>query len=176
LLTDAFTLLAHTRDDSAELRGRLVYELALASGAVGMVGGQVLDIAQDRPAELAYLKTLHAKKTGALIRAACRLGVLAVGGNAAQLEAASEFGACVGLAFQVADDILDVTQSAEVLGKPTGADAASGRHTFPVVVGLEASRNMARDMVAKAKEAIRCLEPEAGVLSALADFSIQRLK
>ncbi len=176
LLTEAFSLLAGEEGPGEPARALLCRELALGSGAGGMVGGQVLDIADDRPAEQAYLVRLHGLKTGALIRAACRMGVIAAGGSASMLEQASTYGEAVGLAFQIADDLLDVTSSAEALGKPTGADAAAGRHTFPTVVGLEASRVMAKGCVAKAIESLSELEPVPGPLAALAHYSIERVQ
>ncbi|MFZ5445648.1 MAG: polyprenyl synthetase family protein [Myxococcota bacterium] len=174
LLTDAFSLLATGPAAEWAVRGRLASELALAAGAGGMVGGQVLDIAEDRPAELAYLQRLHRMKTGALIKAACRMGAIAGGGDEQAIAAADVYGDAVGLAFQIADDVLDVTASAEAMGKPTGADAAAGRHTFPAVVGLERSRQMAAEFVARATAAVRPLEGEDGPLAALARFSIER--
>ncbi|MCI0571971.1 MAG: polyprenyl synthetase family protein [Myxococcaceae bacterium] len=171
LLTEAFGWVA---GDGEAPRGRLCSELARAAGAVGMVGGQVLDIAEDRPATLDYLLRLHRLKTGALIRAACRMGVLAAGGNPAALAAAEAYGDGVGLAFQIADDILDVTSDATTLGKPTQADAAAGRHTFPAVVGLAESRRMADSFVRQALDAVRVLEPDPGPLAALARYSVER--
>jgi geranylgeranyl diphosphate synthase type II len=174
LLTDAFSLLASGPASQQAVRGRLVAELALAAGAGGMVGGQVLDIAEDRPAQLDYLVRLHRMKTGALIKAACRMGVIAAGGDDAAVGAAEVYGDAIGLAFQIADDLLDVTASAEAMGKPTGADAAAGRHTFPAVVGLEASRAMALEHVRRAVDAVQRLEPEAGPLAALARYTVER--
>jgi geranylgeranyl diphosphate synthase type II len=174
LLTDAFALLASGPAAEQALRGRLVAELALAAGAGGMVGGQALDIADDRPAQLDYLVRLHRMKTGALIKAACRMGVIAGLGDEAALNAAEIYGDAIGLAFQIADDVLDVTASAEVLGKPAGADAAAGRYTFPAVVGLEASREMAEEHVARAIDAVTLLEPEPGPLAALARYALHR--
>jgi geranylgeranyl diphosphate synthase type II len=170
LLTDAFAQLA---GDSL-VRGRLCAELGLAAGGAGMVGGQVLDIAEDRPAEEAYLLKLHRMKTGALIKAACRMGVLAGGGSADDLSAAETYGDAVGLAFQIADDILDVTSSAATMGKPTGADAAAGRHTFPAVVGLDRSRALAAEQVQRAQAALAKLEPVPGPLAAVARYTVER--
>ncbi|MGA9522638.1 MAG: polyprenyl synthetase family protein [Myxococcaceae bacterium] len=171
LLTEAFALAAGGPE---AVRGRIAAELAVGAGAIGMVGGQVLDIAENRPAELDYLNRLHRMKTGALIRAACRMGVLAGGGGEAQLEIAHVYGDAVGLAFQIADDVLDVTATAEAMGKPTGADAAAGRFTFPAVVGLERARELANAHVARAIEAVRVLEPEPGPLQALARYTVER--
>ena len=139
-----------------------------------MVGGQVLDIAEDRPAELEYLLKLHRGKTGALITAACRMGAIAGGGDAQAIEAATVFGDSLGLAFQIADDLLDVTASAEAMGKPTGADAAAGRHTFPAVVGFEASKTMAWEYVRRAQQAVRSFDGADGPLAALAAYTVER--
>lgn len=171
LLTEAFTLVASGPEP---VRAALCRELAVAAGAAGMVGGQVLDIAEDRPAALDYLVRLHRLKTGALIRAACRMGVLAGGGDADALVRADTYGDAVGLAFQIADDVLDVTATPEQLGKPAGADAAAGRFTFPAVVGLEASKRMAEEKVAQAMAAVRPLEGADGPLAALARYSVER--
>ena len=171
LLTDA---LATYATGPEPVRARLVSELALAAGGGGMVGGQVLDIATDRPAELDYLVRLHRLKTGALLKAACRMGVIAAGGTSAQLEAAEVYGEAIGLAFQIADDVLDVTSTPEKMGKPTSADADAGRHTFPAVVGLEKSRQLARAHAEAAVVAVQLLEPIAGPLAALARYTVER--
>ncbi len=176
LLTEAFALLGGGNEAELATRARMVGELALAAGAGGMVGGQVLDIAPDRQASQEYLRQLHRLKTGALIKAACRLGVLAVGGSRAALDAAGSYGEDLGLAFQIADDVLDVTSTPEALGKPVKADAAAGRFTFPAVIGLEASRQLARELVQRAKDRVRTVEPEPGPLAALADFSVERVR
>jgi len=171
LLTEAFAWLGR---EGTAVRGRMCGELAQAAGAAGMVGGQVYDISESREGTLAYLERLHRMKTGALIRASCRLGVLAAGGGAAALEAATRYGEAVGLAFQMADDVLDVTADAATLGKPTGADAAAGRDTFPAVVGLEETRRMAAEQVAIATRAIHALEPTEGPLAAIARWAVER--
>jgi geranylgeranyl diphosphate synthase type II len=172
LLTEAFALLASGPEPA---RGHLVQLLAQAAGAAGMVGGQVLDIAADRPATEAYLSRLHGMKTGALLRASCALGVVAAGGSAAHLRAATRYGEAVGLAFQIADDVLDVTASAHTMGKPTRADAEAGRHTYPAVLGLETSRQKGQALVEEAVLALRPeLEATPGPLEALARYSMER--
>ncbi len=173
LLTEAFGLLASGPEP---LRLTLVRELAAAAGAAGMVGGQMLDIAEDRPAEEGYLLRLHRLKTGALIRAACRMGALCAGANQAQLEAAATYGDSIGLAFQVADDVLDVSGDPKQLGKPAGADAAAGRFTFPAVIGMARSRKMMQDRVEMAIAAVSALEPSPGPLAALARYVVERQK
>jgi geranylgeranyl diphosphate synthase type II len=171
LLTDAFALVAGGPEP---VRGPLCRELAVGSGSAGMVGGQVLDIAEDRPAHIDYLTRMHRLKTGALIRAACRMGVIAVGGSADALARADAYGDAVGLAFQIADDVLDVTGDASSMGKAVGADAAAGRFTFPAVLGLEESRQLAARKVAEAIAAVRPLEGNEGPLAALARYSVER--
>lgn len=171
LLTEAFALLALGPEP---LRGVLCGELSCAAGAGGMVGGQVLDVAADRPPRLDYLSALHRMKTGALIRAACRMGTLAGGGAPLQVEAAGAYGEAVGLAFQIADDLLDVTATSEQLGKPTGADAAAGRVTYPALLGLEGARKLALEQVELALGAVRLLEPSPGRLALLARYSVER--
>ncbi|MFY0521816.1 polyprenyl synthetase family protein [Archangium gephyra] len=171
LLTDAFALVAGGPEP---VRGVLCRELARGSGSAGMVGGQVLDIAEDRPAHIDYLTRMHRLKTGALIRAACRMGVLSAGGDADALARADIYGDSVGLAFQIADDVLDVTGDASSMGKPVGADAAAGRFTFPAVLGLEESKQLAARKVAEAIEAVKTLEPHDGPLAALARYSVER--
>jgi geranylgeranyl diphosphate synthase, type II len=171
LLTEAFSLLA---SGSEPVRVSLCRELAVAAGASGMVGGQVLDIAGDRPARIDYLTRMHGKKTGALIRAACRMGVVAAGGSAEELTRADTYGEAIGLAFQIADDILDVTGNPREMGKPVGADAAAGRFTFPSVLGLEASWVLAERMVAEAVEAVETIEGPGGPLAVLARYTVER--
>ncbi|MCL2626135.1 MAG: polyprenyl synthetase family protein [Cystobacterineae bacterium] len=179
LLTEAFAALAGPLGavfsaEEAGIRARLCQELAGAAGALGMVGGQVLDTAEGRPAELDYLLRLHKMKTGALIKAACRMGVVAAGGNAQALEAAETYGEAVGLAFQIADDLLDVVATPEAMGKPTGADAAAGRATFPAVLGFEKAQAMAAQQVETALSALSRVEPTPGLLAGLARFSVER--
>jgi geranylgeranyl diphosphate synthase type II len=173
LFSEAFVLMASGPEPA---RTMLCRELAVASGASGMVGGQVLDIAEDRPAQLDYLKRLHRMKTGAMIRAACRMGVMAASGNAEALARADAYGDAIGLAFQIADDILDVMGDPNMMGKPVRADAAAGRHTFPAVIGLEESWSLAERKVAEAISAVVPIEGEAGPLAALARYMLERNK
>ncbi|MCL2011405.1 MAG: polyprenyl synthetase family protein [Cystobacterineae bacterium] len=190
LLTEAFAALAgplaaQPSIEESQLRARLCQELAMAAGALGMVGGQVLDTDENRPAELGYLLRLHKMKTGALIKAACRMGVVAAnknggegGGNSVEnpqaLQAAETYGEAVGLAFQIADDLLDVIATPEAMGKPTGADAAAGRATFPAVLGFEKAQAMAQEQVDIALAALHCIEPQPGLLAGLARFAVER--
>jgi len=181
LLTEAFVALstpleAQGNTEETLLRARLCQELSMAAGALGMVGGQVMDTAENRPSTLDYLLCLHKLKTGALIKAACRMGVVAAGagGNPEALLAAETYGEAVGLAFQIADDLLDVTATPEAMGKPTGADAAAGRATFPAVLGFEKAQAMAKAQVDIALSALRPVEPQPGLLAGLARFAVER--
>jgi geranylgeranyl diphosphate synthase type II len=171
LLTDALVTVVSGPEAS---RAKLVRELAWAAGGAGMVGGQVLDISPDRRADLDYLVQLHRLKTGALLKAACRMGVIAGGGSPAALEAAEIYGEKIGLAFQIADDVLDVVSTPEQMGKPTKADSDAGRFTFPAVVGLDKSRQLARENADAAAKAILVLEPAPGPLAALAKYTVER--
>jgi len=171
LLTAAFEVLA---SGAEPVRAALCARLAAAAGPAGMIAGQVLDIAEDRPARVDYVTQMHRLKTGRLIRASGELGVLAAGGGAAMLAAAATYGEAVGLAFQIADDLLDATASAAALGKPAGADAAAGRATFPALLGVESSRALAREQVEIALQAAASVEPVQGPLAALARFALER--
>src|SRR6202161_1364389 len=146
LLTLAFEVLAKLEPVPACRRIELVRELAMASGTVGgMIGGQVNDIEGEGKHPTAHLlESIHRATTGALLRASVRMGAIYAGAAADQLAALSSFGEHVGLAFQMVDDMLDVEQSSEALGKTAGKDATQGKITFPAVYGLEKSHRMAR--------------------------------
>lgn len=174
LQTLAFELLA-AAPAWPELRVDWLRTLALASGASGMCGGQALDIdATGQPGSLAELECMHALKTGALIRAAVRLGALTGGADADELQRLDLFACDLGLAFQVRDDILDVESSSAQLGKTAGKDAAQNKSTFPALLGLDGAR---RRLVALAEEMQAQLAPygrRADTLAALARIAIER--
>jgi geranylgeranyl diphosphate synthase type II len=157
-------------------RVRLVDELAFASGTVdGMIGGQVTDIEGERQTPTAeLLDSIHRAKTGALLRASVRMGGVCAGGDAARIEALSQYGEHVGLAFQIVDDILDVEESSEALGKTAGKDAAQGKITFPAVYGIDASRRMAHEQCAQAHEALEPFGTRARRLHEIADLIVHR--
>ncbi len=154
----------------------LIRELSLASGTVdGMIGGQVTDIEGERqPPTPELLDSIHRAKTGALLRASVRMGGIAAGGDERQIEALSKYGEHVGLAFQIVDDILDVEESSEALGKTAGKDAAQGKITFPAVYGLEASREMAQEQCRLSHEALSPFGDGARRLHEIADLIVQR--
>ncbi|MDP8991320.1 MAG: polyprenyl synthetase family protein [Acidobacteriota bacterium] len=175
LLTLAFEVLAKL-DAGAERRIELVRELAAASGTVGgMIGGQVNDIeGEGKPPTARLLESIHRAKTGALLRASVRMGAIYAGADAEQLAALSGFGEHVGLAFQIVDDILDVEQSSEALGKTAGKDAAQNKITFPAVYGIERSREMAEEERLAAHLALQPFDERAQRLRELADLVVRR--
>jgi geranylgeranyl diphosphate synthase type II len=174
MVTMAFEVIA--RDADPKLVPALVRELAVASGPEGMIGGQVLDMdGETRSLPLHDLQRVHRLKTGALLTAACRLGVIAAGaGEGPLLTAITDFGRHMGLAFQIVDDILDVTSTPEQLGKATSKDANRGKNTYPSLLGLEASRQEAARQLAAALESIKSMGPAAEGLRALARFVVER--
>lgn len=176
LLTLAFQTLTRITGLDASGKLALIAELSFASGTVeGMIGGQVIDIESERtPPTADLLARIHRAKTGALLRASVRMGAISAGADGAQLDAISCYGEHVGLAFQIVDDILDVEESSEALGKTAGKDAAQGKITFPAVYGLEASRNMAAEECARAHQALEPFGASALRLRQIADLIVYR--
>jgi geranylgeranyl diphosphate synthase type II len=175
LLTLAFEVLADL-DLAAEQKMRLVAELATAAGTVGgMIGGQVADLeGEGKPPDAMLLETIHRAKTGALLRASLRLGAICAAATEAQYEALSCYGEHIGLAFQIVDDILDVEESSQALGKTAGKDAQQHKITFPAVYGLDASRRMAEEECVRAHQALTPFESRAAGLDELADLIVRR--
>jgi len=161
-------------DDGAKVA--LVEELSFGGGTVGgMIGGQVADIEGERqPPTPELLDSIHRAKTGALLRASVRMGGICSGGDKAQLNALSNYGEHVGLAFQIVDDILDIEESSEALGKTAGKDAAQGKITFPAVYGLEESRCMAREECTRAHDSLAPFGSRAQRLHEIADLIVYR--
>lgn len=153
-----------------------VKRLTIASGSAGLVGGEVVDvISEGRAVEPEILEFIHAKKTGALISASCEIGGILGGGTASQIAALLEYGRSVGLAFQIADDVLNETSSPDRLGKAAGSDRERMKATYPALYGVEASRAKARQMAEAATGALRDAGIESELLTALAQFSVERL-
>jgi geranylgeranyl diphosphate synthase type II len=175
LLTLAFEVLARI-DAPADRKARLISELAVSSGTVGgMIGGQVADLeGEGKPPDAQLLETIHRAKTGALLRASLRMGAIYGGATEQQYDALSCYGEHVGLAFQIVDDILDVEQSSEELGKTAGKDAAQHKITFPAVYGLEESRRMAQVECERAHAVLKPFGGRAERLHELADLIVQR--
>jgi geranylgeranyl diphosphate synthase, type II len=175
LLTLAFQVLAQM-DCPDHRKVALIAELSTAAGTVGgMIGGQVCDIeGEGQNPDAALLEAIHRAKTGALLRASLRMGAIYAGADDEQLHALSCYGEHVGLAFQIVDDVLDVEQSSEALGKTAGKDAQQHKITFPAVYGLERSRQMAEEERLAAHLVLRNFDERAERLRELADFIIHR--
>jgi len=151
LLTAAFEILAKARATTRYPTAALITELAHAAGSRWLIAGQVLDLeGEGKPTSRNDLKFIHRAKTAALLTASLRLGAMAANCTSAQLTHLTDFGQALGLAFQIIDDILDVTQSTEKLGKTAGKDAAATKATYPAIFGLNASRREARRLTALA--------------------------
>ena len=176
LLTLAFETLATMDSVTDDRKTRMIAELATAAGTVdGMIGGQVADLeGEGKPPDARLLETIHRAKTGALLRASVRMGAIYAGAGEQQLDAMSRYGEHVGLAFQIVDDILDVEQSSESLGKTAGKDAQQQKITFPAVYGLDESRRMAESERLSAHQALEMFGDRAGRLRELADLIVQR--
>ncbi len=177
LLTEAFRLLAEEVDAAAETRIRLVSGLARAAGAAGMVGGQAIDILHLEKEETEadqLLDSLHRRKTGAMITGALLAGIDLGGGDAQLRRRLEDFGALIGLAFQVADDILDETGEEEKLGKDIGSDREQGKLTFVSLYGLEAARQRLAELHRRALDLLAPLGEKAAPLAALADYIVER--
>lgn len=175
LLTLAFEVLAKLPVDG-DRKARLIAELATASGTVGgMIGGQVADLeGEGKPPNAALLESIHRAKTGALLRASLRLGAIYAGADEARYSALSCYGEHVGLAFQIVDDILDVEESSEALGKTAGKDAQQQKITFPAVYGLAESRRMAEEECGRAHAVLAPFGERAARLHELADLIVRR--
>ncbi|HUG00896.1 MAG TPA: polyprenyl synthetase family protein [Longimicrobiales bacterium] len=153
----------------------LVRTLTRAAGAGGMIGGQVLDLgAEGRAASVAKLHGIHSLKTGALLSAAAEMGALAAGAEPAVVRACSAYGLHVGLAFQIADDVLEATSDAEALGKPVDGDASLAKSTFAALLGVSAAREHAREQAEEARAALAAAGIEDPTLCALADYAVER--
>jgi len=174
----AFRLLAHdpALDLPAATRLRMVDELAQAAGSRGMAGGQALDIdAVGRELSPAELENMHIHKTGALIRASVRLGALCANTpDDDALRALDRYAKCIGLAFQIRDDILDVEGDPAEIGKTRGKDAADDKPTYPALLGLDASRELAAELLEDALEALRPFGDAAAMLRQLALYVVDR--
>ena len=176
LLTLAFEVLSRLIHSSADRKIRLVEELSRAAGTVGgMIGGQVNDLEGERkkPTPL-LLESIHRAKTGALLRASVRIGSIYAGATDDELAALSQYGEHIGLAFQIIDDVLDVEESSEVLGKTAGKDEVQQKITFPAVYGLERSREMAEEERLAAHTTLRIFDDRAERLRQIADFIVHR--
>jgi len=175
LLTQAFEIAAQCKKFPRYPHDQIILEIARAAGSLQLVGGQVADLeGENKKLSVAQLKYIHERKTSALLGCAVRLGGMSANCPPAQLAALTDFGYQVGLAFQVIDDILDVTQTSEQLGKTAGKDVAVQKATYPSIVGLEKSRQIAAQLTAKAFAALKIFKGQAVALEALAEFMLKR--
>jgi len=176
LLTLAFELLAERIDD-AGVAVALVRELAQAAGATGMIAGQVADLkAENTKGSLESLEYIHVHKTAKMFRCAAVMGGLCGRADAGQLEALARYGLKIGLGFQIADDILDVSASSEQLGKTAGKDLKAAKCTYPALLGIDKSRELERRLADEAVAALERFGREANVLRQLAVALLDREK
>lgn len=176
LCTLAFQTLASLKNATPEIRIALIQEIAAAAGTRGgMIAGQVHDIESEGSApDAEMLRAIHRAKTGALLRASVRIGAIYAGARAVELDRLTEFGDRIGLAFQIVDDILDVEETSEVLGKTAGKDAAQHKMTFPAVYGLARAKEMAQEEKDAALEAISQFDQRADGLREIAARIVDR--
>lgn len=175
LLTQAFEIAAQSKGWPRYPHQALLLELARAAGSLQLIAGQVADLeAEGRAISAAHLRYIHERKTSALLCCAVRLGGMSANCTAAQLKTLTDFGYHVGLAFQVIDDILDVTQTSEQLGKTAGKDTKAQKATYPSIVGIERSRRIAQTLTNRAFSALKPFRGKAAALEALADFLLRR--
>jgi geranylgeranyl diphosphate synthase, type II len=175
LLTQAFEIAALAKGWSRYAHRDLILEIAKASGSLQLIAGQVADLeGEGKKTSVAQLKYIHERKTSALLCCSARLGGMSANCSAVQLKALTDFGYHVGLAFQVIDDILDVTQTSEKLGKTAGKDTKAQKATYPSIVGLAKSRKIATQLTDKAFAALKPFQGRAAALEALAEFLLKR--
>ncbi|HSJ04045.1 MAG: polyprenyl synthetase family protein [Verrucomicrobium sp.] len=167
----ARTPISHRLTASAEM----VLELARTAGSLHLVGGQVADLeGEGKKLQLDDLRYIHESKTAALLTSSVKLGGMSADATMEQLQALQDFGMATGLAFQIIDDILDVTQTSEKLGKSAGKDVASEKSTYPALMGLEASREEALRLTEKARQSLEIFGEKSYWLHQLADYLLQR--
>jgi geranylgeranyl diphosphate synthase type II len=175
LLTQAFEIAAQAKGWPRYPHQKIILEIARAAGSLQLVAGQVADLeGEGKKLSVDELRYIHERKTSALLCCSVRLGGMSANCTSAQLKALTDFGYHVGLAFQVIDDILDVTQTSEQLGKTAGKDTRSQKATYPAIVGLEKSRKIAEQLTAKAFAALGIFKGKAVALEALAEFLLKR--
>jgi len=178
LLTHAFTILSGDTLSGLLPKKRvlqIIHEIGLGAGPYGMVGGQQLDMeSEGKKGDIKLLEEIHMKKTAALIRAAVRSGGIAGGATETQLIALTDYAEKIGLAFQIADDILDVEGSPEEIGKSMGKDITQQKNTYPSLIGMEESKSLEERLVDGAIEALRGFDERANPLRMIAEYIVQR--
>jgi geranylgeranyl diphosphate synthase type II len=176
LLTIAFEIVSMTKPARRYDMSTLLREIAVAAGSQRLIAGQVADLeAEGRDVKRDQLRFIHENKTAAILKSSVRLGAMSANADAKKLRAITQFGRGLGLAFQVIDDILDVTQTSEILGKSAGKDIAARKATYPAVIGLEKSRAEARRLTRQAHDALSVFSSsDAEPLHALANYLLER--
>ena len=175
LLTYAFQLCSENTTASAEQKIKAIQCLATAAGPEGMVGGQAFDLlSEGKHIPLEELKILHSGKTGALFNAAIELGLILSNADQAKYAAYMTYANCLGLLFQITDDILDVTGTIEELGKTPGSDIRQDKSTYVSLLGLDEARNEAHAVAQKAHAALATIEDDTHILSAIIDYLMDR--
>jgi len=175
LLTIAFEIAARAKPTRRYSMTQIIREIASAAGSRKLIAGQVADLeAEGQPANRSLVCYIHENKTAAMLTTSVRLGAMSADAEAKKLSAVTKFGRSLGLAFQVIDDILDVTQTSEKLGKSAGKDVAAHKATYPAVIGLEASRAEARRLTNAAHRALSSFGHEAERLREIADYLLER--
>jgi geranylgeranyl diphosphate synthase type II len=175
LLTIAFEIVSRARPTPRYNMSILVRETAVAAGSQKLIAGQVADLeAEGRKANRAQLRYIHENKTAAILTTSVRLGAMSANANTRQLHSITRFGRGLGLAFQIIDDILDVTQTSEMLGKSAGKDIVAKKATYPAVIGLEKSRAEARRLTRQSHDALSMFGKKAESLHALANYLLER--
>src|SRR5438132_8441359 len=175
LLTIAFEIVSRAKPTSRYNMSILLHEIAVAAGSQKLIAGQVADLeAEGRKANRAQLRYIHENKTAAILTTSVRLGAMSANADARKLKAITQFGRALGLAFQIIDDILDVTQTSEKLGKSAGKDIAAHKATYPSVIGLEKSRAEARRLTRKAHAALSSFGAKAERLREIANYLLIR--
>lgn len=162
---------------SASACCKAVNTLSAYCGARGMVGGQVIDlINENKSAPIEVLREMDYKKTACLIKAACELGCICANADDELIRAASEYGECIGIAFQIQDDILDVVSTDEEIGKPVGSDSENAKSTYVSLLGIEKCRELVAELTEKAKAALNSFEGDSKNLRDFADYLAKRTK
>jgi len=177
LLTDAFYIMSNDKNIDPSRLLKVINLVAKAAGSNGMVGGQVADIqSEGKEVDIATLEFIHAHKTGALITASVTSGTIIAGGTEDEIKAISEYGRSIGLAFQIADDILNVIGDPKLLGKSVGSDKKKHKITYPGIVGLERSKEIQKDLVEYAISSLNQFDSKADPLREIAKYIIERKK
>lgn len=175
LLNKAFEVVSQYSGNNSDRAIKAINILAVSSGTEGMIGGQIVDMqSEGRDITLDELRYLHLNKTGAIIRSACKIGAVMSGADSVEIKAVDEFSENLGIAFQIQDDILDVTGTEAELGKPIGSDAEEGKNTYVSLLGLQKSKDMSEEYSKKAKQALDIFGEKANTLKELTDYLTDR--